>query len=128
MNQPRNNSSTGGFDTRCLHAGYEQCEPTTMSQAVPIYQTTSYRFRDSDHAARLFSLEEPGNIYTRLMNPTTDVLEKRVASLEGGTAAVAFSSGMAAITGATVLQQGCPINETGTALARGLWSTRTPTK
>lgn len=100
MNQSQNNSSAGGFDTRCLHAGYEQCEPTTMSRAVPIYQTTSYCFKDSDHAARLFSLEEFGNVYTRLMNPTTDVLEKRVASLEGGTAAVAFSSGMAAITAA----------------------------
>jgi O-acetylhomoserine (thiol)-lyase len=97
-----------GFDTRCLHAGYEQCDPTTGSRAVPIYQTTSYCFKDTAQAARLFALEEFGNIYTRLMNPTTDVLEKRVASLEGGTAAVAFASGMAAITAAltAILKQG----------------------
>ena len=99
MSQSQNQPNSG-FETRCLHAGYEHCEPTTMARAVPIYQTTSYCFKDSDHAARLFALEEFGNIYTRLMNPTTDVLEKRVASLEGGVAAVAFASGMAAITAA----------------------------
>ncbi|KUO50474.1 MAG: O-acetylhomoserine aminocarboxypropyltransferase [Desulfitibacter sp. BRH_c19] len=85
------------FNTRALHEGHVP-DKDTLSRAVPIYQTTSYLFEDSDHAARLFSLEEPGNIYTRIMNPTTDVLEKRVASLEGGVGALAVSSGQAAIT------------------------------
>ncbi len=84
------------FETLCLHAGYEP-DPVTLSRAVPVYRTTSYVFRDSDHAASLFALKEPGNIYTRLMNPTQDVLEKRMAVLEGGKAALAFSSGTAAI-------------------------------
>ena len=87
------------LETLALHAGQE-IDPTTQSRAVPIYQTTSYVFKDSDHAANLFALKEFGNIYTRLMNPTTDVLEKRIAALEGGVAGVAFSSGMAAITAA----------------------------
>ncbi|MBL7214901.1 MAG: homocysteine synthase [Phycisphaerae bacterium] len=87
------------LDTLALHAGQEVDE-TTLSRAVPIYQTTSYVFKDTDHAANLFALKEFGNIYTRLMNPTTDVLEKRLAALEGGIAACAFSSGMAAITAA----------------------------
>lgn len=81
--------------TKCLHAG-QVPDPTTNSRAVPLYQTTSYVFNDSDHAARLFGLQEFGNIYTRLMNPTTDVLEKRVAMLEGGTGALATASGQAA--------------------------------
>ncbi|MGQ9682245.1 MAG: O-acetylhomoserine aminocarboxypropyltransferase/cysteine synthase family protein [Anaerolineae bacterium] len=88
-----------GFETRALHAGHTP-DPQTGARAVPIYQTTSYVFRDSDHAARLFALQEIGNIYTRIMNPTTDVLEQRLAALEGGVAAVAFASGMAAICGA----------------------------
>ncbi|MHB1355043.1 MAG: O-acetylhomoserine aminocarboxypropyltransferase/cysteine synthase family protein [Anaerolineae bacterium] len=88
-----------GFSTRALHAGYTP-DPQTGSRAVPIYQTTSYVFKDTDHAARLFGLQEFGNIYTRIMNPTTDVLEKRVASLEGGVAGLAFASGMAAIAAA----------------------------
>jgi O-acetylhomoserine (thiol)-lyase len=88
-----------GFDTRALHAGYTP-DPQTGARAVPIYQTTSYVFKDTAHAARLFALEEAGNIYTRLMNPTTDVLEQRVAALEGGAAGLAFASGMAAITAA----------------------------
>ena len=86
-----------GFNTQQIHAG-QQPDPTTGSRAVPIYQTTSYVFKDTDHAARLFALEEPGNIYTRIMNPTTDVFEKRVAALEGGTGALASSSGHAAQT------------------------------
>src|SRR5690606_7476980 len=73
-------------------------DPTTGSRAVPIYQTTSYVFNDSEHAANLFGLKEFGNIYTRLMNPTTDVLEKRIAALEGGAAGLAFASGQSAIT------------------------------
>ena len=84
-----------GFNTRALHAGYDP-DPTTHARAVPIYQTTSFTFDDSEHAARLFGLQEFGNIYTRIMNPTTDVLEKRVASLENGAAALALSSGQAA--------------------------------
>jgi O-acetylhomoserine (thiol)-lyase len=84
-----------GFNTRALHAGYTP-EPTTGARAVPIYQTTSYVFEDSAHAAALFALEKPGNIYTRIGNPTTAVLEERVASLENGVAALAVSSGQAA--------------------------------
>ena len=84
-----------GFNTRQLHAG-QQPDPTTGSRAVPIYQTTSYQFRDTQHAANLFALAEPGNIYTRIMNPTTDVLEQRLASLEGGVGGLATSSGHAA--------------------------------
>ncbi|HOV68480.1 MAG TPA: aminotransferase class I/II-fold pyridoxal phosphate-dependent enzyme, partial [Methanoregulaceae archaeon] len=86
-----------GEATLALHAG-QTPDPTTGSRAVPIYQTTSYVFRDAEHGANLFGLKELGNIYTRLMNPTTDVFEKRMAALEGGTGAVAVASGMAAIT------------------------------
>ena len=83
--------------TLALHAGQE-IDPTTGSRAVPIYQTTSYGFEDSDHAARLFALQEFGNIYTRIMNPTTDVFEKRMAELEGGVGALGLASGSAAVT------------------------------
>lgn len=83
------------FETQQLHAG-QQVDSNTKSRAVPIYQTTSYVFDDSDHAARLFGLEEFGNIYTRIMNPTTDVFEQRIAALEGGKAALAVASGQAA--------------------------------
>ncbi len=83
--------------TLSVHAGQEP-DPTTGSRAVPIYQTTSYVFKDADHAARLFGLQEFGNIYTRIMNPTTDVFEKRIAALEGGAAALATASGQAAET------------------------------
>ena len=85
------------FNTLAVHAG-QTADPTTGSRAVPIYQTTSYNFTDADHAARLFGLQEFGNIYSRIMNPTTDVLEKRVAALEGGVAALALASGQAAET------------------------------
>lgn len=84
-----------GFDTNALHAG-QQPDATTGARAVPIYQTTSYVFKDTDHAASLFALAEFGNIYTRLMNPTTDVLEKRIAALEGGIAGLAVASGQSA--------------------------------
>ncbi|MCL6541207.1 homocysteine synthase [Roseiflexus sp.] len=86
-----------GFETLALHAG-QQPDPTTGARAVPIYQTTSYQFKDTDHAARLFGLQEFGNIYTRIMNPTTDVLEQRIAALEGGVGALALASGQAAET------------------------------
>ena len=86
-----------GFETLALHGGQEP-DPATNARAVPIYQTTSYVFNDADHAANLFGLKESGNIYTRMMNPTTDVFEKRVAALEGGAGALAFSSGSAAVT------------------------------
>lgn len=89
-------SSKWQFETLQLHAGQEEVEGTTRSRAVPIYQTTSYTFRDSEHGANLFALKEFGNIYTRIMNPTTDVLEKRIAALEGGVAALAVGSGQAA--------------------------------
>ena len=84
-----------GFNTRALHAGYSP-DPTTHARAVPIYQSTSFVFDNSAHAASLFALQQFGNIYTRIMNPTTDVLEQRVASLENGVAALAMSSGQAA--------------------------------
>lgn len=87
------------FESLAVHGGQEP-DPTTGSRAVPIYQTTAYNFRDSEHAANLFELKEAGNIYTRLMNPTTDVLEKRIAALEGGVGALAFASGHAAISAA----------------------------
>ena len=86
-----------GFTTRQLHAGQEP-DPTTGSRAVPIYQTSSYQFHDTTHAANLFALQEMGNIYTRIMNPTNDVLEQRIASLEGGVGALAASSGHGAQT------------------------------
>ncbi|MDP8939655.1 MAG: homocysteine synthase [Actinomycetota bacterium] len=86
-----------GFDTLALHGG-QKPDPTTTARAVPIYQSTSYVFHDTDHAANLFSLSEEGNIYTRIMNPTTDVFEKRAALLEGGVGALATSSGQAAET------------------------------
>lgn len=86
-----------GPSTLALHAG-QQADPTTGARAVPIYQTTSYVFKSSEHAANLFALKEFGNIYTRIMNPTTDVFEKRVAAIEGGTGALAVASGQSAIT------------------------------
>ncbi|WP_068504146.1 homocysteine synthase [Paenibacillus kribbensis] len=85
------------FETLAVHAG-QQIDPTTFARAVPLYQTTSYGFRDVEHAADLFSLKEFGNIYTRLMNPTTDVFEQRIAALEGGAGALATASGAAAIS------------------------------
>ena len=90
-------NATQGIHTLSLHAGQEP-DPTTGSRAVPLYQTAAYVFKSSEHAANLFALKEFGNIYTRLMNPTTDVFEKRVAAIEGGTAALATASGQAAIT------------------------------
>mgnify|MGYP003966580607 FL=1 len=87
------------FETQAIHAGFND-DPATNAVAVPIYQTTSYSFRDTQHGADLFNLAEPGNIYTRIMNPTNDVLEQRVAQLEGGIGALAMASGMAAITAA----------------------------
>jgi O-acetylhomoserine (thiol)-lyase len=92
-------TSAWSFETRQIHAGAAP-DPATGARATPIYQTTSYVFRDSQHGADLFSLAEPGNIYTRIMNPTQDVLEQRLASLEGGVAALAFASGSAATTAA----------------------------
>src|SRR3954463_12110798 len=86
-----------GIATLAVHGG-QAPDPTTKARAVPIYQTTSYTFDDADHAARLFALKEFGNIYTRIMNPTTDVFEKRIAALEGGAAALAVASGQAAET------------------------------
>ncbi|HRN68516.1 MAG TPA: O-acetylhomoserine aminocarboxypropyltransferase/cysteine synthase [Promineifilum sp.] len=91
------NGRTFGFNTRQLHAG-QVPDPTTGSRAVPIYQTTAYQFKNTEHAANLFALKEFGNIYTRIMNPTTDVLEQRLADLEGGVGALAASSGHAAQT------------------------------
>ena len=89
---------TYGLGTRAVHAAQEQADPATGARAVPIYATTSYVFDDPDHAAELFGLRQFGNIYTRIMNPTTDVFERRVAALEGGVAAVATASGQAAET------------------------------
>src|SRR5436305_1326006 len=96
-----------GFNTRALHTGYDP-DPHTHARAVPIYATTSFEFNDSAHAANLFALQEFGNIYTRIMNPTTDVLEQRVASLENGAAGLAMSSGQSAqfITVNSLLESG----------------------
>jgi O-acetylhomoserine (thiol)-lyase len=102
-----NSTHKFGFSTRQLHAG-QQPDPTTGARAVPIYQTTSYQFRDTEHAANLFALKEFGNIYTRIMNPTSDVFEQRIADLEGGVGALAAASGHAAQTMAilALCQQG----------------------
>ena len=88
--------STQKFATQALHAGHD-VQANGGTRAVPIYQSTAFVFKNSDHAANLFALAEPGNIYTRITNPTTDILEQRVAALDGGIAAVATASGMAAI-------------------------------
>jgi O-acetylhomoserine (thiol)-lyase len=90
--------ATRRLETLAVHAGQESPDAATGARAVPIYQTTSYVFRDTAHAANLFALAEPGNIYTRMMNPTTDVFERRIAAIEGGTGALAVSSGQAAET------------------------------
>lgn len=109
-------------ETLALHAGW-RADPSTGSVAVPIHQTTSYQFRDTDHASALFALQELGNIYTRIMNPTTDVLEKRVAALEGGVAALAVASGQAA--SALALQNLARAGDnvvSSTALYGGTWN------
>jgi len=90
-------NKTYHIETLALHAGQEIPDPATSARAVPVYRTTAYNFRDSQHGADLFALKEPGNIYARLMNPTNDVLEKRLAALDGGAAALTFASGTAAI-------------------------------
>ena len=94
MTNPKGNWK---FETKAIHSGYE-VDPTTKSVATPIYQTVSYAFDNTQHGADLFDLKVPGNIYTRIMNPTQDILEKRVAELEGGIASLALSSGQAAVT------------------------------
>jgi O-acetylhomoserine (thiol)-lyase len=111
-----------GLGTRALHAG-QTPDPTTTARAVPIYATTSYVFHDTDHAANLFGLREFGNIYTRLMNPTTDVLEKRLADLDGGATGLAFASGAAAITAAllTIVHSGQNF-VSSTSLYGGTWA------
>ena len=103
------------FETIAIHGGYSP-EPTTNAVAVPIYQTTSYSFRDTQHGADLFDLKEAGNIYTRIMNPTSDVLENRVAAMEGGVGALALASGSAATTYAimTICEAGDNVVSTGT--------------
>ena len=90
-----NDPANWGFETAQIHAG-QSLDPTTNSVTTPIYNTTAYVFNSSEHAAKLFGLAEFGNIYTRIMNPTQDVAEKRIAALEGGTAALLLSSGQAA--------------------------------
>jgi O-acetylhomoserine (thiol)-lyase len=113
--------------TLALHAGQE-VDPTTLSRAVPICATTSYLFKDTDHAADLFALKEFGNIYSRLMNPTNDVLEKRLAALDGGAAGLVFASGMAAITAAvlTITHSGQNFISS-TSLYGGTWTLFTQT-
>ena len=115
------------LDTLALHAGQEP-DPTTTARAVPIYATTSYVFKDTDHAANLFALKEFGNIYTRLMNPTNDVLEKRLAALDGGAAGLAFASGLAAIMAAilTITHSGQNFISS-TSLYGGTWTMFTQT-
>ncbi|MDR2106120.1 MAG: PLP-dependent transferase, partial [Coriobacteriales bacterium] len=92
------NTSNWSFETKQIHIGQESPDLATDARAVPIYQTTSYVFPSSQSAADRFGLAEPGNIYTRIMNPTSDVFEKRIAALEGGAGALAVASGAAAIT------------------------------
>ncbi len=118
---------TLGLGTRALHAG-QQPDPATNARAVPIYATTSYVFNDTDHAAHLFALTEFGNIYSRLMNPTNDVLEKRLAALDGGAAGLAFASGQAAITAAilTICHSGQNFLS-ATSLYGGTWTLFTQT-
>jgi len=113
--------------TLALHAG-QVPDPTTTARAVPIYATTSYVFKDTDHAANLFALKEFGNIYTRLMNPTNDVLEKRLAAMDGGAAGLAFASGQAAITAAvlTITHSGQNFISS-TSLYGGTWTLFTQT-
>src|SRR3954462_2913434 len=103
-----------GFDTLSLHAG-QSPDPTTGSRAVPIYQTTSYVFRDSDHAASLFNMERAGHVYSRISNPTVAVLEERMAALEGGVGAIATASGQAALhlAIATLMDAGCHVVSSG---------------
>ena len=119
--------SMNGLGTRALHAGQE-VDPTTKSRAVPIYATTSYAFDNTEHAANLFGLKEFGNIYSRIMNPTVDVLEKRIAALEGGAMGLGFASGMSAIMAAI-----CTICHSGqnfvaaTSLYGGTWTLFTTT-
>jgi O-acetylhomoserine (thiol)-lyase len=117
-----NTESKHGFGTMALHAGQEP-DPTTGARAVPVFSTTSYVFHDAEHAANLFALKEFGFIYSRLMNPTCDVLEKRMAALEGGAAALAFASGQAAITAAilTIAHAGQNI-VSATSLYGGTWT------
>jgi len=111
-------STSYHLGTKALHAGHTP-DCATNSRAVPIYQTSSYVFNSSEHAARLFALEEPGNIYTRLMNPTTDVLEKRLAELDGGVGALAFSSGSSAIVMAILNLAKCGDNIVSTQYLYG---------
>ncbi len=116
-----------GLGTRALHAGHD-VDPQSLSRAVPIHATTSYLFKDTDHAADLFALKEFGNIYSRLMNPTCDVLEKRLAALDGGVAGLAFASGMAAISAAvmTLARSGQNVLSS-TSLYGGTWTLFTQT-
>jgi O-acetylhomoserine (thiol)-lyase len=102
------------LDTIVVHAGQETPDPATGARAVPIYQTSSYVFRDTEHAASLFALKEFGNIYTRIMNPTTDVFERRIAAIEGGSGALAVASGQAAITYAVLA-----VTELGSEIVAG---------
>src|SRR5512139_2427127 len=113
--------------TLALHAGQEP-DPTTMARAVPIYATSSYVFKDTDHAANLFALKEFGNIYSRLMNPTNDVLEKRLTALDGGIGGLDFASGQAAITAAilTITHSGHNFISS-TSLYGGTWTLFTQT-
>jgi O-acetylhomoserine (thiol)-lyase len=118
---------TPGLGTLALHAGQER-DPATTARAVPIYATTSYVFNDTEHAANLFALKEFGNIYSRLMNPTNDVLEKRLAAIDGGAAGLAFASGQAAITAAllTIVHSGQNFIS-ATSLYGGTWTLFTQT-
>ena len=109
-------SKTKNPETIALHGGDYRSDPATTAVAVPVYRTTSYQFNNTDHAANLFALKEFGNIYTRIMNPTNDVLEKRVAAMEGGIGALGLASGSAATTYAimTICEAGDNIVSTAT--------------
>jgi len=123
----KNRKKQAGLGTLALHAGQEP-DPATLARAVPIYATTSFVFKDTEHAANLFALKEFGNIYSRLMNPTNDVLEKRLAAMDGGAAGLAFASGQAAITAAilTITHSGQNFISS-TSLYGGTWTLFTQT-
>src|SRR5207237_9454092 len=116
-----------GFDTLALHAG-QSPDPATGSRAVPIYQTTSYVFRDTEHAASLFTMERAGHVYSRISNPTVAVLEERVAALEGGVGAIATASGQAALhlAVATLMNAGDHIVASGSLYGRSHTPPRYP--
>ena len=125
-----NKTTQKKLDTLAVHAGQETADPATNARAVPIYQTASYTFNSTEHAANLFALKQLGNIYTRIMNPTTDAFERRVAAIEGGSGAFAVASGQAAISLALlgVTRVGEKSFQPTTSMAAPMSSSTTPSQ